>query len=105
VQVSTKSPSSDKGHIFFNMDVGMTDILCPSLYVAIHPITILLASDKSSNTGTSTETWRASWLLGTTASLGIKPGQSESLEEHTLCTAKIGDIAAWTGAARTARGC
>ena len=98
VQVSTKSPSSDEGHVFLKMDAGMTDVLRPSLYGAIHPITILPASGKSSDIGTSTE---SVVVVGHCCESGDlmtpKPGQPESLEERTLRTAELGDIAVMDG--------
>lgn len=98
MQVSTKSPSSDEGHVYLKMDAGMTDVLRPSLYGAIHPITILPASGKSSDIGTSTE---SVVVVGHCCESGDlmtpKPGQPESLEERTLRTAEIGDIAVMDG--------
>lgn len=97
-KVSTKSPTSDEGHVFLKMDAGMTDVLRPSLYGAIHPITILPASGKSSDVGTATE---SVVVVGHCCESGDlmtpKPGQPESLEERTLRLANIGDIAIMDG--------
>lgn len=99
---SSSSSSSDnvgeEGHIFLKMDAGMTDVLRPSLYGAIHPITILPASGKTSDVGTAVE---SVVVVGHCCESGDlmtpKPGQPESLDERTLRTAEIGDIAIMDG--------
>merc|ERR1712127_839690 len=95
-KVSTKS-SSD-GHIFLKMDAGMTDVLRPSMYGAIHPITILPGSGKTEDVGTSTE---SVVVVGHCCESGDlmtpKPGEPESLDERVLRTADIGDIAIMDG--------
>merc|ERR1712127_179905 len=97
-KVSTKSPSGDDGHIFLKMDAGMTDVLRPSLYGAIHPITILPASGKSSDIGTATE---SVVVVGHCCESGDlmtpKPGEPEALEERSLRTASLGGIAVMDG--------
>mmetsp|Transcript_7958 Transcript_7958/g.17030 ORF Transcript_7958/g.17030 Transcript_7958/m.17030 type:complete len:491 (+) Transcript_7958:233-1705(+) len=97
-KVSTKSSSNDDGHVFLKMDAGMTDVLRPSLYGAIHPITILPASGKSSDIGTSTE---SVVVVGHCCESGDlmtpKPGEPEALEERVLRKAEIGDIAVMDG--------
>mmetsp|Transcript_15681 Transcript_15681/g.33139 ORF Transcript_15681/g.33139 Transcript_15681/m.33139 type:complete len:484 (+) Transcript_15681:123-1574(+) len=97
-KVSTKSPTVDDGHIYLKMDAGMTDVLRPSLYGAIHPITILPASGKSEDVGTSTE---SVVVVGHCCESGDlmtpKPGEPESLDERVLRTADIGDIAVMDG--------
>merc|ERR1711966_490985 len=97
-KVSTKSPAGDEGHIFLKMDAGMTDVLRPSLYGAIHPITILPASGKSADVGTATE---SVVVVGHCCESGDlmtpKPGAPEDLEERTLREATIGDIAIMDG--------
>lgn len=97
-KVSTKSASSDEGHIYLKMDAGMTDVLRPSLYGAIHPITILPATGKSSDIGTATE---SVVVVGHCCESGDlmtpKPGEPEALEERVLRTAEIGDIAVMDG--------
>ena len=76
----------------------MTDVLRPSLYGAIHPITILPASGKSADVGTATE---SVVVVGHCCESGDlmtpKPGEPEALEERTLREATIGDIAVMDG--------
>lgn len=95
-KVSTKS--GEDGHIFLKMDAGMTDVLRPSLYGAIHPITILPASGKTEDVGTSTE---SVVVVGHCCESGDlmtpKPGEPEALEERALRTASIGDVAVMDG--------
>jgi len=97
-KVSTKSPTGEDGHIFLKMDAGMTDVLRPSLYGAIHPITILPASGESGDVGTSTE---SVVVVGHCCESGDlmtpKPGEPEALEERILRMAEIGDIAIMDG--------
>ncbi|KAL3768970.1 hypothetical protein ACHAW5_005538 [Stephanodiscus triporus] len=97
-KVSTKLPLSDEGHVFLKMDAGMTDVLYPSLYGAIHPIMILPASGKSSDISMSTDSVVVIGHCGKSGNLMTpKPGQPESLEECTLRTSEIGDIAVMDG--------
>jgi len=97
-KVSTKSSSGDSGHIFIKMDAGMTDVLRPSLYGAIHPITILPGSGKSEDIGTDVE---SVVVVGHCCESGDlmtpKPGEPEALAERVLRTAEIGDIAVMDG--------
>jgi len=97
-KVSTKSPAGDEGHIFLKMDAGMTDVLRPSLYGAIHPITVLPASGRSDDVGTSTE---SVVVVGHCCESGdlMTPqnGEPEALEERFLRTASIGDVAIMDG--------
>lgn len=97
-KVSTKSSSGDSGHIFLKMDAGMTDVLRPSLYGAIHPITILPGSGKSEDIGTDVE---SVVVVGHCCESGDlmtpKPGEPEALEERVLRTAEIGDVAVMDG--------
>jgi len=97
-KVSTKSPTVDDGHIYLKMDAGMTDVLRPSLYGAIHPITILPASGDSADVGTSTE---SVVVVGHCCESGDlmtpKPGEPEALEERVLRKADIGDFAVMDG--------
>jgi len=97
-KIQDKVSTGDEGHIFLKMDAGMTDVLRPSLYGAIHPITILPASGKSADVGTSTE---SVVVVGHCCESGDlmtpKPGEPEALEERALRTAEIGDIAVMDG--------
>jgi len=97
-KVSTKSGEEDNGHIFLKMDAGMTDVLRPSLYGAIHPITILPGSGKSADVGTDTE---SVVVVGHCCESGDlmtpKPGAPEEIGERELRTAAIGDIAVMDG--------
>ena len=97
-KVSTKSPAGDEGHIFLKMDAGMTDVLRPSLYGAIHPITILPASGKSEDVGTATE---SVVVVGHCCESGDlmtpKNGEPEALEERVLRAVAIGDVAVMDG--------
>ncbi len=97
-KVSTKSSSGDSGHIFLKMDAGMTDVLRPSLYGAIHPITILPGSGKSEDVGNDVE---SVVVVGHCCESGDlmtpKPGEPEALEERSLRAAEIGDIAVMDG--------
>merc|ERR1712127_162 len=47
--------TGEDGHVFLKMDAGMTDVLRPSLYGAIHPLTIFPGSGVSSDVGEDTE--------------------------------------------------
>ncbi|KAL7480863.1 hypothetical protein ACHAW6_006529 [Cyclotella cf. meneghiniana] len=94
--IQDKVSTSD--HIFLKMDAGMTDVLRPSLYGAIHPITILPGSGESSDIGTETE---SVVVVGHCCESGDlmtpKPGEPEALEERTLRKAEVGDIAVMDG--------
>lgn len=94
--IQDKVSTSD--HVFLKMDAGMTDVLRPSLYGAIHPITILPASGKSSDVGTETE---SVVVVGHCCESGDlmtpKPGDPEALEDRELRKAEIGDIAVMDG--------
>jgi diaminopimelate decarboxylase len=81
------------GHVFLKLDSGMTDVLRPSLYGAIHPITVLPGSGKIEDIGEETE---AVIVAGHCCESGDiltpKPGEPEALEERHLRKAAIGDI-------------
>ena len=49
------STTGDSGHIFLKLDAGMTDVLRPSLYGAVHPITVLPGSGSSDDIGDESE--------------------------------------------------
>lgn len=71
----------------------MTDVLRPSLYGAIHPITILPGSGKSEDVGDETE---SVVVVGHCCESGDlmtpEAGEPESLGERELRKAEIGDI-------------
>ncbi|KAL9183791.1 hypothetical protein ACHAXT_004647 [Thalassiosira profunda] len=98
IQDKVSTQSAEDGHVFLKMDAGMTDVLRPSLYGAIHPITILPASGNSADVGAATE---SVVVVGHCCESGDlmtpKPGEPEALEERTLRTAEIGDIAVMDG--------
>jgi diaminopimelate decarboxylase len=84
--------TGDGGHTFLKLDAGMTDVLRPSLYGAVHPITIFPGSGKSSDIGSETE---SVVVVGHCCESGDlmtpKPGQPEDLEERVVRKAAIGD--------------
>jgi diaminopimelate decarboxylase len=85
--------TGDDGHTFLKLDSGMTDILRPSLYGAVHPMTVFPASGKSVDIGSETEDVV---VVGHCCESGDlmtpKPGAPEDLSRRTLRTAEIGDI-------------
>jgi diaminopimelate decarboxylase len=94
-KVFTTGPGS---HVFLKLDSGMTDVLRPSLYGAIHPMTILPASGKTADVGTETEDVV---VVGHCCESGDlmtpKPGEPEDLAERTLRKAEIGDFLVMDG--------
>jgi diaminopimelate decarboxylase len=78
-------------HTFLKLDSGMTDVLRPSLYGAIHPMTILPAS--GNDVGYDQE---SVVVVGHCCESGDlmtpKPGEPEDLAERMLRQAQIGDI-------------
>eukprot|EP00594_Rhizosolenia_setigera_P003431 CAMPEP_0178943690 /NCGR_PEP_ID=MMETSP0789-20121207/2727_1 /TAXON_ID=3005 /ORGANISM="Rhizosolenia setigera, Strain CCMP 1694" /LENGTH=490 /DNA_ID=CAMNT_0020623313 /DNA_START=133 /DNA_END=1605 /DNA_ORIENTATION=+ len=90
--------TGEGGHIFLKMDAGMTDVLRPSLYGAIHPITILPGSGHSEDVGSEQE---SAVVVGHCCESGdlMTPleGEPESLGERTLRKAEIGDIIVMDG--------
>lgn len=86
------------GHVFLKLDSGMTDVLRPSLYGAIHPITILPGSGKPEDVGDETEgVIIAGHCCESGDILTPKPGAPEDLEERALRKAEIGDILVMDG--------
>ena len=85
--------TGDSGHVFLKLDAGMTDVLRPSLYGAIHPITIFPQSGKSEDVGTDKE---SVVVVGHCCESGDlmtpQPGEPEKLGERLLRKAEIGDI-------------
>ena len=89
-KVITTGPS---GHTFLKLDAGMTDVLRPSLYGAVHPMTVLPQSGLASDVGTSQE---SVVVVGHCCESGDlmtpSPGAPEELSERLLRTADIGDL-------------
>jgi len=85
--------TGEDGHTFLKLDSGMTDVLRPSLYGAIHPITVLPGSGKTEDIGDETEKVIISGHCCESGDiLTPKPGEPEDLEERPLRKAEIGDI-------------
>ena len=85
-------------HTFLKLNSGMTDVLRPSLYGAIHPMTIFPGSGKTSDIGSDTEDVV---VVGHCCESGDlmtpKPGEPEDLAERRLRKAEIGDILVMDG--------
>ncbi|CAJ1969528.1 unnamed protein product [Cylindrotheca closterium] len=85
--------TGEGSHTFLKLDSGMTDVLRPSLYGAIHPITVFPGSGKTEDVGSETEDVV---VVGHCCESGDlmtpKPGEPEDLSERTLRKAEIGDI-------------
>eukprot|EP00543_Licmophora_paradoxa_P005252 CAMPEP_0202452444 /NCGR_PEP_ID=MMETSP1360-20130828/10660_1 /ASSEMBLY_ACC=CAM_ASM_000848 /TAXON_ID=515479 /ORGANISM="Licmophora paradoxa, Strain CCMP2313" /LENGTH=451 /DNA_ID=CAMNT_0049071275 /DNA_START=5 /DNA_END=1360 /DNA_ORIENTATION=+ len=90
--------TGESGHTFLKLDAGMTDVLRPSLYGAIHPITVLPGSGDADDIGDTTE---PVVVVGHCCESGDlmtpKPGAPEDLEERPLRKAEIGDILVMDG--------
>lgn len=90
--------TGESGHTFLKMDAGMTDVLRPSLYGAIHPITVLPGSGSSADVGEDTE---SVVVVGHCCESGdlMTPlaGEPEALGERDLRKADIGDIIVMDG--------
>jgi len=90
--------TGDQGHAFLKLDAGMTDVLRPSLYGAIHPMTLFPGSGSSDDIGTETE---SCVVVGHCCESGDlmtpQSGEPESLAERTLRKAEIGDILVMDG--------
>ena len=85
--------TGESGHTFLKLDSGMTDVLRPSLYGAIHPITILPGSGDAADVGDETESVIiAGHCCESGDILTPKPGEPEDLEDRSLRKAEIGDI-------------
>jgi len=85
--------TGDGGHVFLKLDAGMTDVLRPSLYGAVHPITIFPKSGKTSQVG---EEMEKVVVVGHCCESGDlmtpEAGEPESLDERLLRKAEIGDL-------------
>lgn len=89
-KVLTTGPS---GHVFLKLDAGMTDVLRPSLYGAVHPITVFPGSGRVADVGAEQE---SVVVVGHCCESGDlmtpTPGAPEDLSERLLRKAEIGDI-------------
>lgn len=96
--VQDKVSTGSSGHVFLKLDAGMTDVLRPSLYGAIHPMTVLPGSGKSSDVGSEQE---SVVVVGHCCESGDlmtpEPGQPESLAERLVRKAAIGDVLVMDG--------
>jgi len=85
--------TGDSGHTFLKLDAGMTDVLRPSLYGAVHPITVLPGTGKSDDIGDESE---SVVVVGHCCESGdlMSPqeGDPEALGERELRKAEIDDI-------------
>lgn len=90
--------TGDDGHTFLKLDSGMTDVLRPSLYGAIHPMTVFPGSGKTEDIGMETEDVI---VVGHCCESGDlmtpKPGEPEDLAERSLRKADIGDLLVMDG--------
>merc|ERR1712226_116633 len=85
--------TGEGSHVFLKLDAGMTDVLRPSLYGAVHPITVLPGSGNVDDVGSETEDVI---VVGHCCESGDlmtpKPGEPEDLAERTLRKAEVGDL-------------
>lgn len=92
------STSGEGGHTFLKLDAGMTDVLRPSLYGAVHPMSLLPGSGLTSDVGTESE---SVVVVGHCCESGDlmtpEAGQPESLAERLLRKADVGDILVMDG--------
>jgi len=83
---------------FIKLDAGMTDVLRPSLYGAVHPMTIFPQSGKTEDVGSERE---ATVIVGHCCESGDlmtpKAGAPEELDERELRKAELGDILVMDG--------
>jgi diaminopimelate decarboxylase len=96
--IQDKVSTGSSGHVFLKLDAGMTDVLRPSLYGAIHPMTVLPGSGSTSDVGSEQE---SVVVVGHCCESGDlmtpEPGQPESLAERLVRKASIGDILVMDG--------
>jgi diaminopimelate decarboxylase len=90
--------TGESGHAFIKLDAGMTDVLRPSLYGAVHPMTVLPGSGNTADVGSETE---SVVVVGHCCESGDlmtpEPGEPESLAERMLRKCEIGDILVMDG--------
>jgi len=90
--------TGEGSHTFLKLDAGMTDVLRPSLYGAIHPMTLFPGSGKTEDVGSDSEDVI---VVGHCCESGDlmtpKPGEPEDLAERSLRKAEIGDILVMDG--------
>jgi len=83
--------TGDDGHIFLKLDAGMTDVLRPSLYGAVHPMAVLPSTGSD-----ATEDEESVVVVGHCCESGDlmtpAPGEPEQLAERVLRKAEIGDL-------------
>ena len=83
---------STSEYSFLKLDAGMTDVLRPSLYGAMHPLTILPADGKTSSVGTeSADVVVVGHCCESGDLMTPLPGQPESLGTRHMRKASIGD--------------
>lgn len=89
-KVMTTGPG---GHVYLKLDAGMTDVLRPSLYGAVHPMTLFPKSGKTEDVGSDQE---SVVVVGHCCESGDlmtpAPGEPEALAERVLRKAEIGDV-------------
>lgn len=85
--------TGESGHTFYKLDAGMTDLLRPSLYGAIHPFTAFPGSGQSADLGDETE---SAVVVGHCCESGDlmtpAPGAPEELAERLLRKSERGDL-------------
>jgi len=90
--------TGESGHIFLKLDAGMTDVLRPSLYGAVHPMTLFPGSGDSTDLGSEQE---SVVVVGHCCESGDlmtpEPGEPEALAERLLRKANVGDILVMDG--------
>merc|ERR1712032_66694 len=90
--------TGDSGHVFLKLDSGMTDVLRPSLYGAVHPITLFPGSGEGNDVGSETEDVV---VVGHCCESGdlMTPvdGSPEELAERKLRKAEVGDFVVMDG--------
>jgi diaminopimelate decarboxylase len=82
--------------IFLIMNAGMANVLRPSLYGAVHPITILPGSGDSADVGDESESFVVVGHCCESGDLMTPlPGEPESLGERESRKAELGMLSSW----------